>query len=132
MENRDNITFTDSETAIARKDQFVEITIDVPKALKSWQQSLYSFEWMHQDGRIKDLADLPAAEQTKRQAVEKALSNGQTITKPVLGLGAIDNIEIGTGRAEFLTLAAHGLNAMPVHIPKSNEKDFQDFIAALS
>jgi hypothetical protein len=41
----------------------------------------------------------------------------------------MENIEIGCGRAEFLTLAAHGLKTMPVHIPKSNESDFKPFRA---
>ena len=44
-------------------------------------------------------------------------------------IGMMDNVEIGVGRAELLTLAAAGIETMPVHIPKSSESDFKPFRA---
>lgn len=129
MAQREEMTLIDNPVIKGREDYYTEITINVPSVIKSWQESLYSFEWLLSDGRIKDLKELPEAEQSKRQAIEDALSKGMPIEKPVLGIGMMDNIEIGSGKAALLTLAAHGHKQLAVHIPKSNESDFQDFRA---
>jgi len=97
--------------------------------LESWRMSLFSYEWVLPDGRIKDLAELSEAEQPKRKIVEDALKNGDKLEKPVLGIGLLENVEIGSGRATFLTLAANGCKTMPVHIPKSSTKEFAPFLA---
>ena len=119
------IKFTDNSAIKGREDQFVTITIDAQKALESWRTSIFSFEWLDQDGKIKPAAQLSEKEQEKRAAVENTITQSEDIQKPVLGLGLNDNIEIGSGRAQFLTLIAKGLQEIPVHIPKSNIDDFK-------
>lgn len=126
------IRFIDNTTISANPGSYVGVVVDVPLVLQSWQSSLFSFEWLYRDGRIKSAADLPVAEKAKREAVEQKLRHGASIEKPVLGIGMMENIEIGSGRAEFLTLAAHGIKTLPVHIPKSNESDFKDFLAGVN
>ena len=128
MSKQKQINYIDGPSAKNRPEHFLCITVNVSKVIKSWQQSLHSFEWLLPDGRIKDLSELPETEQPKRSTVEQKITNNESIEKPVLGIGIMDNIEIGTGRAEFLTLAAHNVTEIPVHIPKSNENDFKDFI----
>src|SRR5687767_4446270 len=115
-----NLTFTDNAACKSRPDHYITVTVDVGKVLKSWQLSLFSYEWMLPDGRLKSREDLPAAEQPKRAAVEERISSRQPLERPVLGIGLMENIEIGAGRATFLTLAAHGAKTLSVHIPKSN------------
>ena len=109
--------------------RYTSITISVPAALRSWKKSLHSYEWIKPDGNIKSLEELSIPEQAKRRAVEDLIRAGGPIAQPVLGIGVMDNIEIGMGRAEFLTLAAHGLRHIPVYIPCSNESDFKAFRA---
>lgn len=103
--------------------------IDAAKALESWRTSLFSFEWLDENGNIKPFEDLSAAEADKRRRVEDTLDKGGALERPVLGIGLQDNVEIGAGRAEFLTLAARGMATIPVHIPKSCESDFKPFLA---
>lgn len=119
--------FIDNPVIKGREDRYVTITINVGAVLESWRLSLFSYEWVGADGRIKDIAELPAAEQPKRRDVEASLSAGKILEKPILGIGLLDNVEIGSGRATFLTLAAHGCAVLPVHIPKSNLKEFDPF-----
>ncbi len=123
------IDFTDNKAALANPEMFISIEIDLPAVIKSWQLSVFSYEWLHRDGSIKSLGELSEADQDKRKAVETALDNGDILEKPVLGIGIQDNIEIGSGRATLLTLADMGHKTIPVHIPKSNESDFKDFLA---
>ncbi|MCB1532714.1 MAG: hypothetical protein KDJ35_07580 [Alphaproteobacteria bacterium] len=119
---------------IAHQDaaRYLEITVDVARVLESWRDSIFSFEWLLNDGTIKPERDLPPREKPKRALVEEKLSKNQPLEKPILGIGINDNVEIGVGRAEFLTLAAHGAKTIPVYIPKSNESDFKEFLAEVN
>lgn len=124
------LTFTDHAAAIAQPERYISINIDIDAILKSWKSSLYSFEWLGPDGSIKPIEDLSASDQEKRKAFEAQLKSGTPIEKPVLGIGLLENVEIGSGKVTLLTLAALGLKSMPVHIPASSAKEFKRYISA--
>ena len=129
MPTENNIKFISNPLLDNSEGKYVTIIIHVPLALESWRQSVFSYEWLKPDGSLKTMAELTPVEQTKREAVETAVKSNRAIAQPILGIGVMDNIEIGSGRAEFLTLAAKGITRMPAHIPKSNESDFKVFRA---
>lgn len=108
-------------------DRYMDIMVNTSGILESWQASLFSFEWMLPDGRIKTLEELSEDERNNRMDIERKIEKGEALEKPVLGIGLRDNVEIGSGRAVFLTLAAHGVGEIPVHIPKNDENDFKVF-----
>ena len=132
MSTTQSINFTDSKAVQAKPDFYTSVTLDINAVLKSWQLSVFSFEWMEKTGAIKPSDALKETDQEKRKAVEDALQSGTPLDTPVLGIGIQDNVEIGSGKAVLCTLAANGVKTIPAHIPKSNESDFQDFIAELS
>jgi len=121
------INLIDNSAVLKNPDIYIEIEIDTIKILKSWKTSLRSFEWLDKKGNIKPITDLNEQDKHHRQEIENALKNGQNIPKSILGIGVYDNIEIGSNRAEFLTLTAHGQKTLPVHVRKSQEQDFQPF-----
>jgi len=123
-----DLILTDNPSIKGREDRYVRVRVEAAKTIKSWRSSLFSFEWLTPDGAIRGLDDLPLHERDKRLKVEKALQAGQSLACPVLGIGLLDNIEIGAGRDVFLTLAAAGHTAIEVHIPVSSKKEFQDFV----
>lgn len=131
MSTTQTINFTDSKAVQARPDFYIPVTLDIEAVLKSWQLSIFSYEWMDKDGTIKDMASLKESDQEKRRNIESTMKDGGTLDTPVLGIGIQDNVEIGSGKAVICTLAAHGAKTIPAHIPKSNESDFKDFIAKL-
>ena len=59
----------------------------------------------------------------------KKLKANEPLEYAVLGLGLNDNVEIGAGRAVFLTLVAEGYRRLPVYIPKSCLEDFKSYLA---
>jgi len=124
------VTFIDSLAVKSRPEGYVNVTVSIPLVLESWRESLFSYEWLTQDGRIKNKTDLPPAEKTKRETIEQKLKSGEALETPVLGIGLQDNIEIGSGRAAFLTLASLGATEMSVHILKSNKDEFKSFLAS--
>lgn len=121
--------FIDNPAIEGREDRYTTIHIRVDAVLESWRSSLFSYEWLLPDGRIKSVGELSDNEQPKRKAVESALNKGEKIETPILGIGLLENIEIGSGRATFLTLADRGCKTMPVHVPTSCAKDFDPFLA---
>lgn len=110
-------------------DKYMIVRVDTLAVLKSWKASLFSFEWLTPEGAIRSPDEMPVREREKRLEVEKSLQAGAALDMPILGIGLLDNIEIGSGRAVFLTLASMGHTAIPVAITKANEKDFKKFLA---
>ena len=129
MSEFDKLNFIDNPIATSRVDHYLSVTVSVDKVMKSWMGSLHAFEWILPDGRIKSRDELSEKEQPKRDQAEKLLENTDPIEKPILGIGLLENIEIGSGRALFLTLASRGLKEIPVHIPISNKEEFDSFLS---
>lgn len=123
------IDFVDNNAVKSRPGAYLAVTVRVDSVLKSWRASLFAHEWMRPDGQLKTGPELSENERPKREAVEALLRAGGTLEKPVLGIGLLESVEIGAGRATFLTLAAHGMATIPVHIPASQQKEFKGFLA---
>ncbi len=124
-----DIVFVDNPAISERKENYVDIQVNATNIVENWRISLFSYEWILSDGRIKSRDELSESERTKRESVEACLSSGKPLEKPVLGIGMLDNVEIGIGRATFLTLVAQGYETIPVHIAKSHEEEFRIFLA---
>ena len=124
-----SLQFTDHASLKGREDRYLVVRVDTNAILKSWRQSLFSFEWLTPEGALRDLDDLPLHERDKRLKVEKYLAQGDSLERPVLGIGILDNVEIGAGRDVFLTLAAKGAREIEVHIPRSSQNDFKSFLS---
>ncbi len=129
MIDLDHIQFVDNSAATANKKRYEHLIVDTKRVVESWKDSIFSFEWITPEGNLKKIEELSETEQEKRAKVEEKIKSGMPLQKSILGIGLEDNIEIGSARAEFLTLAALGLKEIPVHIPKSNENDFKGFLA---
>gem|GEM_PF-372478 len=122
------ISFKDNPALKGREDKFVALDVKVGPVLASWCESIFAHEWLDAEGKIKKLADMSEKMQEKRQSIESDIDENFVFERPVLGIGIMDNIEIGSGKDLFLCLAARGLTSLSVHIPKANEKDFRMFI----
>lgn len=122
------VQFTDSPALTGRESKYRTVEVNVDAVLQSWRLSLLSFEWLTPEGTLRTLDSLPLREREKRLQVEHLLSTGQKLERPVLGIGLMDNVEIGGGKAVFMTLAALGYKTLPVHIPVSCEKELKSFL----
>ena len=120
--------FIDNPCLKGREDKFIVQDVKVSPILASWRESLFAHEWLDEEGLIKPAHKMSDKVLVRREIIEKEITGKSTLPRPVLGIGVLDNVEIGTGKDLFLCLAALGMNAIPVHIPKSHEKDFRIFI----
>lgn len=123
-----DIKFIDNPSIKGREDGYTCVHVDVQAVLKSWRSSLYAFEWITPDGDIKDASALKEEDRARRKDIEDKLKAGQDIPMPILGIGVLENVEIGSGKAVLLTLAAKGLTTIPVHIRRATTEDFKPFV----
>lgn len=119
--------FIDNPSLKGREKAYITIEVKLDEILKSWRVSLFSFEWLTPDGDIRKPADLPDKEREKYEAVLADYESGSTFERPILGIGVLDNVEIGSRRDVLLTLKAKGLETMSVHIPISAQNDFEAY-----
>ncbi|HPF78953.1 MAG TPA: hypothetical protein PLF01_06625 [Alphaproteobacteria bacterium] len=118
----------DNTSLKGREDKYEIVEVDLEAVLESWKISLFSFEWLTPDGAIRSPEKLPETEREKYHAVLRAYEAGEPLERPVLGIGIMDNVEIGSRRDVLLSLMTTGLERLSVHIPKSNAKDFAPFM----
>lgn len=121
------LKFKNSKPVETHPDKYIQINVDTAKVLESWALSLYSFEWILTNGEIKSGEDLKPTDREKQEQIMQTLETSQPLEQAVLGIGIQDNVEIGSARAVFLTLAYLGAKTLPVHVLKSCESDFKDF-----
>lgn len=121
------LQFIDNACTSGAKGKYVTMDVRIPAVLDSWRGSLFAFEWLNEDGSIKGLDDLALIQREKRLEVELMLNDRKPLEKPVLGMGLLDTVEIGSGKAILLTLGAHGIEKIPVHIPAADARDFAAF-----
>ena len=120
--------FVPNPSIKGNENAYTSISVDVRAALKSWRTSLFAHEWITPDGHIKAGGELSDRDSFKRNEAEAHINSGLPLEMPILGIGILENIEIGSGKALFLTLADRGVTEMPVHIRLSQEKEFKKFI----
>ena len=125
----DAVKWQISPSVKGRENLFLLKDVHCDKVIKDWRHSLFAHEWLDENGRIKTIDKMSDGERAKRQEVSVNIKHAHPLPYPVLGIGIQENIEIGSGRAIFLTLAAEGYKTLPVYIPKSCLGEFKTFLA---
>jgi len=121
--------FCDSRVAAGNAAQYVEILVNPAKILQSWRASLMAHEYLDKTGAVKGDDDLTETRLEKRESIRAAVAAGNSLEKPVLGIGIFDNVEIGAGADIIVTLFMDGISSIPVHVRKSQLNDFASFRA---
>ena len=111
-----------------KEDKYQITEVNLKAVLEGWKISLFSFEWLLPDGSIRVPEELPEKEREKYHAVLASYESGNELERPVLGIGIMDNVEIGSRRDVLLTLCAQGLETLEVHIPIANKDDFTPYL----
>lgn len=125
-QDAENAKFIDNSAKKSNGPNYVEMNVNAGKVIDSWRKSLFSYEWLSEGG-FKKIADLSIKEQERRQEVEEDIRSGEKLERPILGMGVLDNVEIGSRRATFLTLAILGRETIPVHVPIGQKDFFEKF-----
>lgn len=113
-------TFTRNPVTNSQPENWETCDIDIEKAFKSWRLSLLAHKYVTPEGE-------PNAE---LQRVIRQFKNDppETLPCPILGVGLMDNVEVGSEIETFLVFALCGEKQLTVHIRKNQKQDFQSFI----
>lgn len=122
------LNLTDNPAIAGRAERYITVKIDVARVLEGWRLSLMAHEWLTPDGKLRDIDQLNMLDRDKVLKARRTISNGQDIPRPVLGIGMLDNVEIGAGRDVFCALAMEGVTTIDVHIPRANESEFNPYL----
>ena len=125
--NQIELRFMDNPSTA--KGEYICVEVDIEKVLQSWQQSVFAKNWLDEKAHLKPFESLDENDQQRLLDVKTKIEAGEAIPYPVLGIGLMDHIEIGSARAIFIYLCALGHTSMAVHIPASNEQDFKEFLS---
>lgn len=118
----------DNPSLKGREDKYITLEVDLAKIIESWRLSIFSFEWLTPEGHVRTPSTLNEQERGKYNQVIENLEAGIALERPILGIGMMDNVEIGARRDVLLTLYAKGEKRLSVHIPKSVQQDFTPYL----
>lgn len=101
------------------QQDYVVLTLPLDGLIESWRASIVAHEWLYQ-GQCRAKDDLKTDDLKQEwQNICDQFESGADIERPLLGIGMLDNIEVGTNRA-VVSVAHHlGLSSIEVLAPKS-------------
>lgn len=123
-----NFKWVSCKGAQDNPEKYAGMELDLSKVIDSWGMSIVAHEWL-QKGSFKAHADLQDHLQEEWTEVLEIAKSSNTMTRPILGIGVLDNVEVGTNRA-VLSVADHlGLSSIEVLVPKAMTDIFKEWMA---
>ena len=126
--SQSTLNMIDNSGLKGREDKYEIIDVNLEKVIESWKISLFSFEWLTPGGTVRTPDQLPQKELEKYNSVLEDYKIGKELERPILGIGMLENIEIGSRRDVLLTLYTQGIKRLSVHIQKSLAEEFKDYL----
>ena len=120
-----NPQFYDHEVVQKTPQDYSEMNISPEKILNSWQSSMFACEILDKSGKVKPESDMAPETLKKYLDAMEMIKRGEDIPKPILGIGLMDNIEIGIGREIIAAAANLSLPNIPLHIRNAQAEDIQ-------
>jgi hypothetical protein len=123
-----SIAFYDHEVVQNAPHDYVEITLSPQKILSAWTLSMFAHELLNKDGTVKNPDDMNAPTLQKFIEAKTFIKRGEALPKPIIGIGIMDNLEIGIGR-EIVAAAAHdNIAQIVVNMRKAQSKDIEKLL----
>lgn len=120
--------FYDHEVVLQSPDDYVEMHLAPADILRAWASSMFSYEVLNKDGSVKATDDMVDETLERYVAVQDRFKRGESIAKPVIGIGIMDTIEIGIGREIVAAAHIQGLDLIPVHVRKAQAEEIKSFL----
>ena len=121
-----NFKWVSCKGAQGNPDKYVAMQLDLQKTIESWAMSIVAHEWL-KSGIFKPHTDLQDHLQEEWATMLESVKNTKTFVRPILGIGVLDNVEVGTNRA-VLSVADHlDLASIEVMVPKPMADLFEEF-----
>lgn len=120
-----NPQFYDHEVVQKTPEDYREMNISPEKVLTCWQSSMFACEILDKSGKVKPEGDMAPETLKKYLDAVEMIKRSESIPKPILGIGLMDNIEIGIGREIIAAAANLNLSNIPLHIRNAQADDIE-------
>lgn len=120
--------FYDHEVVQRSPDDYIEVILLTDKIINAWTLSIFAHELLNKNGDIKDHDQMNSDTLQKYIIALDSLKKSTEIAKPILGIGIMDNIEIGIGREIIIAAKKLSIDKIPVHLRKSQADDIQKLL----
>ena len=120
--------FCDHEVVQRTPSDYCEMTLRPEIILKAWSVSIFAHELLNKDGSIKKDNEMTAPTLEKYIHAVEAFKRNEIVSKPIIGVGIMDNIEIGIGREIIAAAKNLSINAIPINVRKAQEKDIRKLL----
>ena len=116
-----------SQSVKDHPNPYTVLTVDISKIVKSWRQSIIAHEWLDQGTHFRDVEHLSFHLRRQWEETLANIESGQDLERPILGIGIIDNVEIGTNRAIISVARTLGWKTIEVVVPEKMVDLFEEF-----
>jgi hypothetical protein len=120
--------FYDHEVVQRAPDEYIEMTFNPALILKAWALSMFAHEILTHEGDIRDEKNMNEATLAKFLQAQDAFKKGEKIPKPIIGVGIMDNIEIGIGRETVAAALALNIRELPIHTRQGQAEEVKSLI----
>lgn len=117
------VEFYNHEVVQNAPSDYVEGCYTPGQILKAWQTSLFAHELLAKDGTLKAQKDMHESTLEKFINASDAIKRSEALPKPIIGVGIMDNIEIGIGREIIAASLALGIESIPVNMRVAQAED---------
>lgn len=121
--------FCDHEVVQRFPDDYTEITTSPSAILDAWSMSLFAHEILSKDGSIKPESEMTEATLDRYLQAVSSLKKGENLSKPVLGVGIMDGVEIGIGREIIAACITLGVSEITFHVRQGQVDDIKTLLA---
>lgn len=125
------LIFSNHEVVNTSPEKYIEMSVAPSILIKAWAQSMFSYELLTKDGNLKPQNQLKPHTIEKLAAAKNIFVQGGEIIKPVIGVGIMDNIEIGIGCEIVVAAYDVGITEMPVHARVQQLDEVQKLLKAI-
>lgn len=120
--------FFDHEIVQKSPDDYVELVINPVDLLNAWSLSMFAHELLNKDGTVKSQSDLSDQTLEKYVTAVEMIKRAEPLSKPVIGIGIMDGIEIGIGREIIAACAAMKTPSIPFNVRKAQASDVKKLL----
>ena len=117
-----NIDFIENPSISGKEDKYKTVQLNMDKIIKSWENSLFSFEWLLPDGNVRTPEEMTEAVRIKYTYALSVFQDNQPIPMPILGIGVMENVEI------VLMLHNKNIKTFDAHISVHDEEEFVPYL----
>lgn len=115
--------FYDHEVVRRSPADYVEMRLSPSALLKAWSLSMFAHEMLANDGTVKPVDCMNTETLEKLLYAQDAMKKGEAVAKPIIGVGIMDNIEIGIGREIVVAAQTMNIPEIPVHARQAQARE---------